>query len=165
MIKKFGIALYKYHAEGVEVYEDGELVKFNSNTKAISLSLGSIVRSNKTPKHLGATIAHELIHKLDIDKKKIKSEHWDKLVNLRDAVGKYLIKNKNKKSIQDLWKETYNDPETGEKINKLAYWLFGKRINQDEFQGILENSVDFKNLTDSETLALEDLESTLCDKT
>ena len=32
MIKKFGIALYKYHAEGVEVYEDGELVKFNSNT-------------------------------------------------------------------------------------------------------------------------------------
>ena len=32
MIKKFGIELYKYHAEGVEVYEDGELVKFNSNT-------------------------------------------------------------------------------------------------------------------------------------
>ena len=32
VIKKFGIVLYKYYAEGVEVYKDGKLVKFNSNT-------------------------------------------------------------------------------------------------------------------------------------
>ena len=31
-IKKFGIVLYKYHAEGVEVYKDGQLIKFNSKT-------------------------------------------------------------------------------------------------------------------------------------
>ena len=31
-IKKFGIVLYNYHAEGVEVYKDGKLVKFNSKT-------------------------------------------------------------------------------------------------------------------------------------
>ena len=31
-IKKLGIVLYKYYAEGVEVYKDGKLVKFNSNT-------------------------------------------------------------------------------------------------------------------------------------
>ena len=31
-IKKFGIILYKYYAEGVEVYKDGKLIKFNSNT-------------------------------------------------------------------------------------------------------------------------------------
>ena len=32
-IKKLGIVLYKYYAEGVEVFEDGLLVKFNSKTK------------------------------------------------------------------------------------------------------------------------------------
>ena len=31
-ITKFGIVLYKYYAEGVEVYKDGKLIKFNSNT-------------------------------------------------------------------------------------------------------------------------------------
>ena len=31
-IKKFGVVLYKYYAEGIEVYRDGKLVKFNSNT-------------------------------------------------------------------------------------------------------------------------------------
>ena len=31
-IKKFGIILYKYYAEGVEVYKYGKLIKFNSNT-------------------------------------------------------------------------------------------------------------------------------------
>jgi len=31
-IIKFGIVLYKYYAEGVEVYKDGKLIKFNSNT-------------------------------------------------------------------------------------------------------------------------------------
>ena len=31
-IKKFGIVLYKYYAEGVEIYKDGKLIKFNSNT-------------------------------------------------------------------------------------------------------------------------------------
>ena len=31
-IKKFGIVIYKYYAEGIEVYRDGKLVKFNSNT-------------------------------------------------------------------------------------------------------------------------------------
>ena len=31
-IKKLGIVLYKYHAEGVEVYKDGQLIKFNSKT-------------------------------------------------------------------------------------------------------------------------------------
>ena len=31
-IKKLGVVLYKYHAEGVEVYKDGKLVKFNSQT-------------------------------------------------------------------------------------------------------------------------------------
>ena len=31
-IKKFGIILYKYHADGVEIYKDGKLIKFNSKT-------------------------------------------------------------------------------------------------------------------------------------
>jgi len=31
-IKKLGLVLYKYHAEGTEVYKDGKLVKFNSTT-------------------------------------------------------------------------------------------------------------------------------------
>ena len=31
-IKKFGIVLYKYYAEGIEVYKDNKLVKFNSTT-------------------------------------------------------------------------------------------------------------------------------------
>ena len=31
-IKKFGIVLYKYYAEGVEIYKDGKLIKFNSKT-------------------------------------------------------------------------------------------------------------------------------------
>ena len=31
-IKKLGVSLYKYHVKGVEVYENGELIKFNSKT-------------------------------------------------------------------------------------------------------------------------------------
>ena len=31
-IKKFGIVLYSYYAEGVEVYKDEKLIKFNSKT-------------------------------------------------------------------------------------------------------------------------------------
>ena len=31
-IEKFGIVLYKYYAEGVEIYKDGKLIKFNSKT-------------------------------------------------------------------------------------------------------------------------------------
>jgi hypothetical protein len=31
-IKKLGVTLYKYHVKGVEVYEKGKLVKFNSKT-------------------------------------------------------------------------------------------------------------------------------------
>ena len=31
-IKKFGVVLYKYYAEGVEIYKDGKLIKFNSKT-------------------------------------------------------------------------------------------------------------------------------------
>ena len=31
-IKKLGIVLYKYHVKGKEIYKDGELIKFNSNT-------------------------------------------------------------------------------------------------------------------------------------
>ena len=31
-IKKFGVVLYKYSAEGTEVFENGELIKFNSTT-------------------------------------------------------------------------------------------------------------------------------------
>ena len=31
-IKKLGVVLYKYKAEGIEVYKNGELVKFNSKT-------------------------------------------------------------------------------------------------------------------------------------
>ena len=31
-IKKFGISLYKYYAEGVEVYKNDRLIKFNSKT-------------------------------------------------------------------------------------------------------------------------------------
>ena len=32
-IKKFGVVLYKYHAEGIEVYRDNKLISFNSKTK------------------------------------------------------------------------------------------------------------------------------------
>ena len=32
VIKKFGVVLYKYFAEGVEIYKDDKLIKFNSNT-------------------------------------------------------------------------------------------------------------------------------------
>ncbi len=32
-IKKFGIVLYKYKAQGTEFFKDGKLVKFNSKTK------------------------------------------------------------------------------------------------------------------------------------
>ena len=32
IIKKLGITLYKYHVKGIEVYEDGKLIKFNSKT-------------------------------------------------------------------------------------------------------------------------------------
>ena len=31
-IKKLGVVLYRYHAEGTEVYKEGKLVKFNSKT-------------------------------------------------------------------------------------------------------------------------------------
>ena len=31
-IKKLGLVLYKYHVKGNEIYEDGELIKFNSIT-------------------------------------------------------------------------------------------------------------------------------------
>ena len=31
-IKKLGITLYKYHVKGTEIFEDGKLVKFVSNT-------------------------------------------------------------------------------------------------------------------------------------
>ena len=32
-IKKLGVVLYKYKAQGTEVFEDGKLIKFNSTTK------------------------------------------------------------------------------------------------------------------------------------
>ena len=31
-IKKLGVVLYKYHVEGTEIYQNGKLIKFNSNT-------------------------------------------------------------------------------------------------------------------------------------
>ena len=31
-IKKLGVVLYKYYAEGTEIYKDGKLIKFNSTT-------------------------------------------------------------------------------------------------------------------------------------
>ena len=31
-IRKLGVSLYKYHVKGVEVYENGKLIKFNSKT-------------------------------------------------------------------------------------------------------------------------------------
>jgi len=31
-IKKLGVVLYKYHVKGKEIYKDGKLIKFNSNT-------------------------------------------------------------------------------------------------------------------------------------
>ena len=31
-IKKFGIVLYKYYAEGIEIYKGNKLIKFNSTT-------------------------------------------------------------------------------------------------------------------------------------
>jgi len=31
-IKKLGIVLYKYHVSGIEIYKDGQLIKFNSKT-------------------------------------------------------------------------------------------------------------------------------------
>ena len=31
-IKKLGIVLYKYHVNGTEIFQDGELIKFNSKT-------------------------------------------------------------------------------------------------------------------------------------
>jgi len=31
-IKKLGVVLYKYHVKGAEIYDDGQLVKFNSKT-------------------------------------------------------------------------------------------------------------------------------------
>ena len=31
-IKKFGVVLYKYYVKGTEIYENGELIKFNSKT-------------------------------------------------------------------------------------------------------------------------------------
>ena len=31
-IKKLGLVLYKYHVKGIETYEDGKLIKFNSKT-------------------------------------------------------------------------------------------------------------------------------------
>ena len=31
-IKKIGIVLYKYHVKGTEIYQDGQLIKFNSKT-------------------------------------------------------------------------------------------------------------------------------------
>ena len=31
-IKKLGVVLYRYHAEGIEVYKEGKLIKFNSKT-------------------------------------------------------------------------------------------------------------------------------------
>ena len=31
-IKKFGIVFYKYYAEGIEIYKDNKLIKFNSTT-------------------------------------------------------------------------------------------------------------------------------------
>ena len=31
-IKKLGFVLYKYHVKGIEIYEDGKLIKFNSKT-------------------------------------------------------------------------------------------------------------------------------------
>ena len=31
-IKKLGIVLYKYHVSGTEIFQDGELIKFNSKT-------------------------------------------------------------------------------------------------------------------------------------
>ena len=32
-IKKLGVVLYKYYAEGTEIYKDNKLIKFNSKTK------------------------------------------------------------------------------------------------------------------------------------
>ena len=37
-IKKLGVVLYKYHVKGVEIYKEGELIKFNSKTEQNSKS-------------------------------------------------------------------------------------------------------------------------------
>ena len=52
-IKKFGIVLYKYHVKGTEVYNDGELIKFNSKTN-----------QNGKEKYVNMTIENE-VYKID----------------------------------------------------------------------------------------------------
>ena len=48
-IKKFGIVLYKYHAQGTEFFKDGKLVKFNSTTNSNGKDkyVNLIVKDNK----------------------------------------------------------------------------------------------------------------------
>ena len=100
---------------------------------SLELSLGAIVRSNKTPKHIGATIAHELIHRLDKNSKVKDSENWKRLVDLRDAVSKHLLSDLN----SNAWKLTLNSPDGSTKYNSMAYWLFNKKIDQNELITLL----------------------------
>jgi hypothetical protein len=75
-IKKLGVVLYKYFAEGTEVFKDGQLVKFNSKTdqngklKYVNLELkdknliidGSSFKGKTDPKNqLGTWWNHSLV--------------------------------------------------------------------------------------------------------
>ena len=75
-IKKLGVVLYKYFAEGTEVFKDGKLIKFNSKTdqngklKYVNLELkdesliidGSSFKGKTNPEHLlGTWWNHSLV--------------------------------------------------------------------------------------------------------
>lgn len=123
--------------------------------KAIHLSLGSIVRSNLKGKNLAATIAHELVHRLDKNTKKTGKE-WNRLKDIRNNLIKYLYE----KNPSILSKElNYN----GKNISALGYWLFNKKdISAKDFMSKLKESngnVD-KLMADLEVDTLNDVDMT-----
>jgi hypothetical protein len=103
--------------------------------KPIELSIGALIRSNKEGLEIGPIIAHELIHKIDLDGTSDLQGHKQRLTEIRDKLIKHIYDNNhnmlNAKSI---------GPD-GKNVSSLAYWMFNKTdVGADSFATALSNS-------------------------
>lgn len=86
--------------------------------KAIELSVGSLLRNDKSP--IGLILAHELIHKIDLDKDTKLTKHKERLVEIRDKLVTYLYKT------NDTILNQHVINAEGNKSSAIAYLLFNK---------------------------------------
>jgi len=103
---------------------------------AIELALGALIRSNVTADKLAPIIAHELIHRIDVDGNKDLQGHKARLTDIRNKLVTWLATTGKDNAILNHTSEINGKP-----ISSLAYWMFNSTsTTQGQFTDALQTS-------------------------